>query len=198
MSSPEDIKKAGLFIELYGGGRWYPSRPDNEISIEQVAHALSGLARFTGHAKRLNGNVYSVAEHSVKLSYLVSTVTGLMHDAHECVVNDLSKPVKVFIGGSYSKLEDSVEAQFAKLFKLDYPRSREIKQADIHMVLIEAFDLLESKGAKWGYYEKERREALELYVERPELRAECWSPEDAYVKFMERYEQLRFGHRELT
>ncbi len=190
MSSPETIKKDGLFIELFGGSKWYPSRSDNEISIEQVAHSLSSLGRFTGHSNRIDGNTYTVAEHSVKVSYLVPTLTALMHDAHESVVNDLSKPVKVFIGGSYNKLEDDTEAQFAKIFGLDRPMSPDIKQADIHMVLIEAFDLLESKGADWGYYEKERLEALKLYVAQPELRAECWSPEYAYERFMVRYLDL--------
>lgn len=197
MSSPETVKKVELFIELADGGRWFPSRPDNEIAIEQIAYALSGLARFTGHAKRLNGNVYTVAEHSVKLSYLVPTLTGLMHDAHESIINDLSKPVKVYIGGTYSKLEEAVEKQFAELFDLDFPMKAEVKRADIHMVLIEAFDLLESKGNGWGYYEKERQEAMKLYIERPELRAECWSPERAYERFMDRYTHLTEPAREL-
>lgn len=197
MGSPETVKKVELFIELINGGRWYPSRPDNEISIEQVAHALSGLARFTGHAKRIDGNVYTVAEHSVKLSYLVPTLTGLMHDAHESIINDLSKPVKVYIGGSYSKLEGAIEEQFASIFDLDFPMKSEVKRADIHMVLIEAFDLLESKGNGWGYYEKERQEAMKLYIEQPELRAECWSPEHAYERFMVRYMDLTKPAREL-
>ncbi len=190
MSSPSTINKDDLFIELFGDSKWYPSRSDNEITIYQVAHSLSSLGRFTGHANRINGNVYTVAEHSVKVSYLVPTVTALMHDAHEAIVNDLSKPVKVFIGGSYNTLEDDTEAQFARIFGLDRPMSPEIKEADIHMVLIEAFDLLVSQGKDWGYYEKERDEAMKLYIEQPELRAECWSPEKAYEKFMVRYMEL--------
>ena len=67
MTGPADLKKKELFIELFDGGRWYPSRDDNEISIEQVAHALSSLSRFTGHAKWLDGHTYTVAEHSVSL-----------------------------------------------------------------------------------------------------------------------------------
>jgi hypothetical protein len=58
------------------------------------------------------------------------------------------------------------------------------------MVLIESFDLLPSKGKEWGYYEEFRQMALELYVDRPELRPEGWTPEDAYVRFMERYKEL--------
>jgi len=190
MSSPSTINKDDLFIELYGDSKWYPSRSDNEITVYQVAHSLSSLARFTGHANRINGNVYTVAEHSVKVSYLVPTLTALMHDAHESIVNDLSKPVKVFVGSGYNKLEDSAEAQFARIFGLERPMSPEIKEADIHMVLIEAFDLLVSQGKDWGYYEKERDEAMKLYIEQPELRAECWSPEVAYEKFMVRYMDL--------
>ena len=120
-----------------------------------------------------------------------------MHDAHESIVNDLSKPVKVFIGGSYNTLEDNTEAQFAKIFNLQDPKPSEIKEADVIMVCIEAFDLLESKAEHWGYYEEERQRALQLYVSRPELRAQCWSPSRAYKAFMDRYEQLFYGASDL-
>lgn len=198
MSSPETIQKHNLFIELSGGGKWYPSRTDNEITIEEVAHSLSGMGRFTLHAKRINGNVYTVAEHSVKVSYLIPTLTALMHDSPESIINDLSKPIKLFIGGSYNQLEEDTEAQFKRIFDLDFPMSPELKQADIHMVLIEAFDLLESKGANWGYYEKERLEAMKLYIDCPELRAECWGPEEAYDKFMLRHSDLTRRAQELV
>lgn len=185
-SGAHQIAKDGLFIELSDGERWYPARDDNEITIEALAHGMSNLCRFTGHCAFF----YSIAEHSVKVSYLVESLTGLLHDAHEVVTNDLSKPVKVYIGGSYGELEDKCERQVATLFGLDFPHGPVIKEADILMVLIESFDLLPSKGKEWGYYDEFRQKALELYVDRPELRPEGWSPEEAYERFMARYFEL--------
>lgn len=192
MTSINDIDKSELFVELTDGGKWYFGRSDNEITIEQIAHSLSGLARFTGHAKRLNGGMtYTVAEHSVKVSYIVPTLTALLHDSAEVITNDLSSPIKAFMGNEYRKLSDSVEAQFGKLFTLDFPPMPiTVKYADTMMVLIEAFDLLESKGRDWPWFEEERLEALKLYVAQPELRAECWSPDYAYERFMARYMDL--------
>jgi len=177
-----------LFIELSDGSRWYPGRDNNTVSIENLAHSLSNLCRFTGHC----GTFYSIAEHSVKVSYLVPTLTGLMHDAHEALTNDLSKPVKIFLAGSYAELESRAETQIARQYHLEFPHGPVVKEADIVMCLIEAFDLLPSKGKSWGYYEAMRPKAMNLYIERPELRAECWSPQKAYSRFMLRYHELAF------
>jgi hypothetical protein len=190
MSTPETINREDLFIELSGHGRWYPNREDNPITVNQVAHSLSSLARFTGHARRLNGCVYTVAEHSVKVSYLVSTLTALMHDAHECITNDLSKPIKVYAGGSYTSLEKDTEKQFAKRFGLQYPHGPEIKRADIIMVMLESRDLLTSEGRDWGYYEEYSEIVDELYSTQPDLRPQCWSPDKAERKFLMRFLEL--------
>lgn len=180
-----------LFVELSDGGRWYPGRKDNKVSIEVLAHSLSSLSRFTGHARWLHGYPYTVAEHSVKVSLIVPTLTALLHDAQEAITNDLSKPIKVFIGGSYKDLETETEKRMAALFGLDQPHNSAVKHADILMVLIESFDLLPSKGKDWGYFQEYREEAMELYVTRPELRPACWPPTLAYKTFMDRYDELR-------
>ena len=186
MSSPVELNKNDLYIELSDGSKWYPGRPDNQVSISALAHALSNLCRFTGHGKRF----YSVAEHSVKVSLLVPNVTALLHDAHEALVNDIAKPIKVFLAGSYEELEHEAERQIADQYGLSYPHGPEIKEADILMCLIESFDLLPSKGRDWGYYEELRPKAMELYVERPELRVEGWPPSVAKDRFLQRYNQL--------
>ena len=180
------FSREDLYIELSNGDKWYPGRDNNSVSIENLAHALSNLCRFTGHCRRF----YSIAEHSVKVSYLVPTLTGLMHDAHEALTNDLSKPVKVYLAGSYAELERAAEQQIAKQYSLTIPHGPVIKEADIIMCLIEAFDLLPSKGKSWGYYGELRPRAMELYVERPELRAQCWDPDKACEEFMVRYMEL--------
>ena len=69
----------------------------DDINIYDIAHALSQICRFTGHTKKF----YSVAEHSVRVSYLAlgqaNKRYGLMHDAAEAYINDLSTSLKKFL-----------------------------------------------------------------------------------------------------
>lgn len=66
---------------------------DTRMSIEAIAHALAHICRFTGHVREH----YSVAQHCWIASHLVPkhlALAGLMHDAPEAAVNDLSSPLK--------------------------------------------------------------------------------------------------------
>ena len=50
------------WIQTFTGKRMYPLDPKPEdICIEDIAHALSNICRFTGHTKKF----YSVGEHSI-------------------------------------------------------------------------------------------------------------------------------------
>lgn len=82
------------YIITYTGKRFPLFNPTaDDICIEDIAHALSLLCRFTGHCKRF----YSVGQHSWHASHLVSkehALEALLHDAAEAYVNDLSRPLK--------------------------------------------------------------------------------------------------------
>src|SRR5579885_2784587 len=84
----------GDWIQTYCGVAFYPLDPrPEEILIEDIAHALSMLCRFTGHVKRF----YSVAQHCVYVSHRCDpkdALWGLLHDAAEAYLNDISRPVK--------------------------------------------------------------------------------------------------------
>jgi hypothetical protein len=65
----------------------------SDVCIEDIAHSLSLLNRFTGHTR----TAYSVAEHSIRVAAKCSRdvrLHGLLHDAAECYINDLSRPLK--------------------------------------------------------------------------------------------------------
>lgn len=64
-----------------------------DIRLEDIAHALSNLCRFTGHTSQF----YSVAEHSVWVSYLAPgpyMADALIHDASEAYLQDIPSPLK--------------------------------------------------------------------------------------------------------
>ena len=64
------------YITTSLGTRWYHSDPRPEdVHIEFIAHSLARLCRFAGH---VNVPMYSVAEHSVRVSAcLPDTVPNL-------------------------------------------------------------------------------------------------------------------------
>src|SRR5688500_14252940 len=87
------------YIRTYTGKEFYPLKPElDKIDIEDIAHALSNLCRFTGHTKQF----YSVAQHSVLASEFVRVYDNphlnlfvLLHDASEAYICDISRPLKV-------------------------------------------------------------------------------------------------------
>jgi len=86
------------WIQTYTGRAFEPLNPDpDDIDPLDIAHALSMVCRFTGHTRRF----YSVAEHSVRVSWLVEEMggpmaglCGLLHDASEAYIADVARPLK--------------------------------------------------------------------------------------------------------
>ena len=89
------------------------SQQFNVPTIEEIAHALAQINRFTGHAKR----PYSVAEHSLLVATIaasegatpVQQLAALLHDAHEAYVGDLASPAKWAIGHQWEVFEHGQE-----------------------------------------------------------------------------------------
>lgn len=189
------------YIELSDGGKWYPAYENPKPSPEIIAHGLGNLCRFTGHAKFF----YSVAEHCVKCSYLVPeefAFEALLHDAHEIYTNDLAKPIKSIIEGSYSELEEIAEIELRTQYGLKPHISPEVKWADRVMVLIEAMDLLPSGGKEWDYLHPWYAEARRICHDAPWYRPQGWDPTLSYPltkawngsrHWLERYKELTGG-----
>jgi hypothetical protein len=70
----------------------------SDIVLQDIAHALGNLCRFTGHTQKM----YTVAEHCVLVALILreqgynteTQLLGLLHDAAEAYVGDLSSPLK--------------------------------------------------------------------------------------------------------
>jgi len=104
---------------------------DYAYDIEEIATALSNICRYTGHVKKF----YSVAEHSVLGSRLVPerlALVGLLHDASEAFVGDVSSPFKKLLP-DYRAIEDRIQEAIAKYFELPFPFPLEVHEADKRM-----------------------------------------------------------------
>jgi len=114
----------------------------DDIDIQDIAHALSHLCRFTGHCARF----YSVAEHCWAASHLVErefALEALLHDAAEAYINDLSRPLKHLPSMSeYLVIEQRFEAAIAVKLGLPATMSPAVKVTDNRLVVTEARQLL--------------------------------------------------------
>lgn len=114
-------------------------RPE-AIDIEDIAWSLSQMLRFNGHTRF----AYSVAAHSIGVSYLVpaeDAFEGLMHDAAEAYVGDVVRPLKKLLGRAFGDLEDRIEQIIAAKFGLRWPWPPSVKVADMRMLAAERLHL---------------------------------------------------------
>lgn len=133
----------GPYIQTFSGNPFYllDPRPE-EIEIRDIAHALSQLCRFTGHSRKL----YTVAQHCLMVSDLVPpelALEGLLHDATEAYVGDVSSPLKGILGAAYTDIEQSIHLAIADRFKLASPWPHDVvKHADLTAFATEARDFM--------------------------------------------------------
>ena len=149
-----------------------------DFGVEDIAHALSNLCRFTGHTKVF----FSVAQHSVLISELVppaDALWGLLHDATEAYINDMARPVKHHPAmAEYRKLEKTMMATICLAFHLPAEMPASVKRLDGLMVVTEGRQLL-VPPPEWT------NGADYLPIE-----IEPLSPEDAEQAFLNRFDQL--------
>lgn len=152
------------------------------IDIKTIAHALSNICRFTGHVDTF----YSVAQHSVLVSYLVPpehAMEGLVHDAGEAYIGDVATPLKSMLA-DYKTIEHRVEAAVLGHFGLPVIMHPSVKQADLKALATEKRDLMPDAidGLPW--------DCIEGIEPHPEKIIPL-SPEDAKNLFLARYYELK-------
>lgn len=140
----------GPAMQLFSGKPFFPLDPKAEdICIGDIAEALSKLCRYNGHIREF----YSVAQHSVILSYLVpeeDALTALLHDATEAYVGDMVRPLKSLFP-EFSEIEHKIWEVIAQKYhlKTEFPAS--IKDHDFRICFTERRDLLNYTGeTDWG------------------------------------------------
>jgi len=142
------VKQTESCIAITGGVFFDLLRPDEmEYDIEVIANALSHLCRYTGHVDRF----YSVAEHCVLVSKAVAekyALEGLLHDASEAFVGDVSSPLKKLLP-EYQKIEDNIQRAIAKYFGLVYPFPSAVHEADKRLYWAERATVAPGKDGLW-------------------------------------------------
>ncbi len=155
---------------------------EEDIILEDIAHALALLCRFGGHCNKF----YSVAEHSVIVSVildkrgadLITVLAGLLHDAEEAYLPDIPSPVKQLMPEAL-KMYETLNSAIIRKFKLEKADWEHIKDIDHRLVIAEAKAL--------GIWNKEWADAGEP------LEAEIfgWMPNLAKQLFLLRYKTLQ-------
>lgn len=176
----EGIEKGfneGAWIQTHSGRRFNPLDPNPEaIVIQDIAHPLSMQCRFSGHCKKF----YSVAQHSVLVSYICDSqdaLWGLLHDASEAYLVDVPRPVKR--SGkfeAYREFENNMQKAICKRFGLPVKEPPSVKKADTILLATEARDLMSPLHSDW----RQPTDPLPFKIE-------AWDQQYAKDMFMKRF-----------
>lgn len=172
MSAARILTASGRYLDLLD--------PDGYVyGIEEIAQALSQICRFGGHTRRH----YSVAQHCVHVSCHVpaeDALAGLLHDAAEAYVGDVTQPLKMLLP-EYRAIEQRIERAILRQFGIEaIPES--VHRADLILLATERRDLMPATADTWPCLDG----VEPLDVSLPRIRAS-----DVADWFLERFEALR-------
>lgn len=172
------MKGRGDWIQTATGRQFWPMdpRPD-EVFIEDIAHALSNLCRYGGHALRF----YSVAEHCVLLSRVAEPqfkLWALLHDASEAYLVDVPRPIKPFLYG-YDAAESKIMRAVEERFNLHLGMPECVKQLDRAILTDERQQVMAPAPVPWSTDGEPL--GVEVY---------CWPPHRAKWFFLSAFYDL--------
>lgn len=175
------------WIQTYRG-RFTPLEPRAEdVRIEDIAHQLALTNRFRGATR----DPYSVAQHCVLVAEHLPKrlkLAGLMHDAPEAYLGDVSAPVKgrmmvrnAEVGTrSFIYVETVTMQVIAQALGFDWTScyGHAVRKQDLRACATERRDLLAHRTRGWG-------------LPRPWRYQICaWHWEYAESRFLEMFHQL--------
>jgi hypothetical protein len=181
------------WIQTYSGKRFYPLAPRPEdISILDIAHALSMKCRYAGHCKQF----YSVAQHSVLVARYASQedcLRALLHDAHEAYspFGDMPRPVKQAIandalGAAVRCVDDNIDRAVAAKFNLPFPiKNKAIDILDTRILHDEREAIMVPTNEVW-----------DVPFEPLGVEIQPWKPEIARAKFLDMFDQAIIWHQQ--
>lgn len=173
------------WILTYSGKHFRPLDPCvNDICIEDIAHALSQICRYTGQILKF----YSVGEHSYLLAERLlkdgygprKALEGLLHDGTEAYLSDIARPIKIQPQFQlYRQAEAKLEYILFKKFNLTVDEKPGIiKDYDSRILITEMNVLFKHLNFK-------------LAGDGLKVKIHGWPPKKAEAKFLEMYNYLK-------
>lgn len=142
----------GQWTQTYTGIQFFLTDPrPGEVNIVDIAHALSMQCRYGGHCREF----YSVAEHSLAVSYIVPpgmALEGLLHDAAEAYICDVPRPLKQLLGAPYSWIEAKIMTAINERYGthiVDKQWDETLKWADNTMLHTEMLAMMAAPPKPW-------------------------------------------------
>lgn len=128
------------WVWTHGGKKVCPwAMRAKDIDIHDIAWHLSNINRFTGASTI----PWSVAQHSVAVAKATESLEGLLHDASEAYLTDISRPLKRWSGmASYKIAEEICCRAIAEKFGLKFPWPGKVHRADERVYAWEAKHLI--------------------------------------------------------
>jgi uncharacterized protein len=173
------------YFRTYTGLNVQPLSPaPDDLDIHDIAHSLSHICRFLGHAQRF----YSVAQHSVLVSQMVpraDALWGLLHDASEAYLCDLPAPLKCEPQMKfYRAAEERLMACVALKFGLAPQMPKSVVYIDKVLLATEFRDVTTASDLDWIVAECGGVNPLSRITIDP------WSSMVAKDNFLSRFEEL--------
>jgi hypothetical protein len=193
-------QRKGDWIQTASAGQFWPLDPQpDDVNIKDIAASLSRLCRYTGHLPLTESPlfsdlapIYSVAQHSVLVSRHVSpdaALWGLLHDAAEAYLNDLSRPLKrclrQLFGDALDRIEEAIAQAIRERYRVPYSPeiAEEVHRADVLVLVTEARDVMAPLHPAWHHREENGYEVIRE-------RIIPWSPRRAQNAFMTVFHHL--------
>ncbi|MCB9990703.1 MAG: phosphohydrolase [Rhodospirillales bacterium] len=177
------------WVQTASGGRFDLIDPRaSQVCIRDIAEALAKTCRFNGHTQYF----YSVAQHSCLVMELLTSVDalpyGLLHDAHEAYMGDLTTPVRNLLAKEagydiWSEINQDIERVIHEAFGLKWPPhptlAKLVKEADLVALATEKRDVM-ADGPLW-----------EIRLPQPDTSLlRPWSWVEAHHNFIDRFQQV--------
>lgn len=167
------------------------------ICLDDIAHALSRICRYTGHTRRH----YSVAEHCILISRALERdypdepalwLSGLLHDAHEAYAGDISSPMHLALGpdvrAEIKRIQHALDMAIREALEIPPGagvafHDQRVKMADQRILIDERDSLL--GPSPMGPWDIERRGGNALGVT-----IYAWAAPVARLEFRDRFKHL--------
>lgn len=149
---PSDVPTDDWLQTNHGRAFDFQNPKPEQIDIDDIATALARIPRF-GAKMKLTEYTYSVAQHSVLVSYLVAlefALAGLLHDATEGLLGfDMPTPVKAVLPEFKAKIEEPIDRAVFARFGIPWGHMAEVKKADLDALMIERHLLMDKPPRPW-------------------------------------------------